>query len=98
MVAVRIVADVVGAVLFIYTLVLFVRLFFDYIPVFNRGWRPQGPVLVLAEIVYTLTDPPIKFFRRLIPPIRFGQIAVDVGFPLTLLVCFVLMSVARAVP
>ena len=42
---------------------------------FNREWRPKGGFLVLAEGIYTVTDPPIKFFRRFIPPLRVGAIA-----------------------
>ena len=53
-------------------LVLLVRLVLDWIPFFNREWRPKGAGLVAAEIVYTVTDPPIKLFRRFIPPLRVG--------------------------
>ena len=49
-----------------------------------------------AEIVYTVTDPPIRLFRRFIPPLRVGGIAIDFGFTLTMLLCFVLLAVTRA--
>lgn len=90
---VRLVAGIANTLLVIYILTLLARVIFEYIPLFNREWRPQGFVLVLAEIVYTVTDPPVKFFRRLVPPLRLGPVALDLGFPLTMLCCFVLLSI-----
>lgn len=90
---VRFVAGTVNFLLSLYLLVLLVRLVFEYIPMFNREWRPKGGWLVVAEIVYTITDPPIRFFRRIIPPLRLGPVAIDLGFTLTMLSCFLLMSI-----
>ncbi|MPS76001.1 MAG: YggT family protein, partial [Microbacterium sp.] len=61
----------------------------------NREWRPKGFGLVAAEAVYTVTDPPIRFFRRIIPPLRIGQLSLDFGFALTLLVVLILMNIVR---
>lgn len=94
---VRVVAGFLNAALVIYVLVLLARLVLEWIPVFNREWRPKGAGLVAAEIVYTLTDPPIKLFRRVIPPLRVGAIAIDFGFALTMLLCFVLLAITRAI-
>ena len=93
---VRVVAAILNVALVVYVLVLPARLILDWIPFFNREWRPQGGALVAAEIVYTVTDPPIKLFRRFIPPLRVGAIAIDFGFALTMLICFVLLAVTRA--
>jgi YggT family protein len=92
---VSLIASIVHLALLLYLLVLFVRLILDYIPMFNRGWRPKGAGLVAAEVVYTLTDPPIRFFRRLIPPLRLGTISLDFGFSLTVLVVLILMNIVR---
>ena len=81
--------------LLLYVFVLFARLILDYIPMFNREWRPKGFGLVAAEAVYTLTDPPIRFFRRIIPPLRIGSLSPDFGFTLTLLIVLILMNVVR---
>ncbi|MCT9819908.1 YggT family protein [Microbacterium sp. W1N] len=94
---VRLIASIANIFLLLYILLLFGRLILEYIPMFNREWRPRGGALVVAETVFTLTDPPLKFFRRLIPPLRLGPVAIDLGFPLTMLLCFVLLSVVRAV-
>lgn len=91
-----IIGGIVELVLTLYVLVLIARLVLDYIPLFNRQWRPKGVGLVLAELAYTLTDPPIRFFRRLVPPLRLGTISLDFGFALTMLVVLILMSIVRA--
>ena len=93
---ISIIAAVLNALLLLYFLVLMVRLVLEYIPLFNRGWRPKGAGLVAAEVVYTITDPPIKLFRRLIPPLRIGPVALDLGFALTMLIVLILMSITRS--
>ena len=93
---VRVVAGILNLALVLYVLILLARLILDWIPFFNREWRPRGAGLVVAEIIYTVTDPPIQLFRRYIPPLRVGAIAIDFGFALTMLICFVLLSITRA--
>ena len=93
---VRLVASIANTLLLIYVLVLLARLILEYIPIFNREWRPKGAGLVAAELVYTVTDPPIKLLRRFIPPLRIGPIAIDFAFALTMLLCFILLSVTRS--
>ena len=93
---IRVAAAVLNTLLLLYVLVLLVRMVLDWIPFFNHEWRPKGPGLVAAEVVYTLTDPPLKMFRRVIPPLRVGQIAIDFGFTITMLLCLVLLSVTRS--
>ncbi|MCT9001128.1 YggT family protein [Microbacterium memoriense] len=94
---VRWVATVADVLLLLYILVLLARLILEYIPMFNREWRPQGIGLVLAEAVFTVTDPPLRFFRRLLPPLRIGPIALDLGFPVTMMACFVLLTIVRVI-
>ncbi|MBW9094027.1 YggT family protein [Microbacterium jejuense] len=96
MAVVSLIAAILNLALLLYVFVLLARLILDWIPFFNREWRPHGAGLVAAEIVYTVTDPPIKMFRRFIPPLRIGAIAIDFGFALTMLLCFVLLSITRA--
>lgn len=90
------IASIIHLILLIYIFVLFARLVLDYIPLFNREWRPQGGGLVAAELVYTVTDPPIRFFRRFIPPLRIGTLSLDFGFTLTMLGVLILMSIVAA--
>ena len=56
------------------------RLIFDWVFMFARSWRPSGPVVVLLEIIYSITDPPLKALRRVIPPLRLGNFSLDLGF------------------
>jgi YggT family protein len=64
--------------LFFYTLII--RFILDWIQVLSRNWRPQGPILVIAEIVYSITDPPLNWIRKFIKPIRLGTIQLDLAF------------------
>lgn len=88
-----ILSGILAITLRIYTYVLWARLIIDWILVLKPGFRPRGVVLFLTEIVYTLTDPPIKFFRKFIPPIRIGNIMLELGWMLTMLSCLILIGV-----
>ncbi|WP_289017512.1 YggT family protein [uncultured Ornithinimicrobium sp.] len=85
------VGQILYAVLSLYLFVLIGRLVFDWIMIFSRDFRPKGPVLVLANGIYALTDPPLKALRKVIPPLRLGGIALDLGF----LVLILAVSLAR---
>ncbi|KQP71067.1 MULTISPECIES: YggT family protein [Microbacterium] len=97
MAVVQLIAAILNLALLLYVFVLLSRLVLDWIPFFNREWRPRGAGLVAAEIIYTVTDPPIRLFRRFIPPLRVGAIAIDFGFALTMLLCFILLSITRTI-
>lgn len=47
---------------------------------FRTDWRPRGILLPIAEIIYILTDKPLSFVRRFVPPVRLGPIALDLAF------------------
>lgn len=53
--------------------VLFARLIIDYIRMFARNWRPNSFLLAIFELIYTITDPAMKFVGRFIPPLRLGE-------------------------
>ncbi len=69
------------------------RLVLDWVQVFARDWRPRGAALVIAEVTYTITDPPLKAVRRVIPPLTLGQIRLDLAFMIVMLACWILMGV-----
>jgi YggT family protein len=83
-------------VLYIYLVILIGRMIFSLVQSFARDWRPTGLLLVLAETIFTLTDPPLKFLRRFIPPLRIGMVALDLSF--TVLFIVVLILLEEAVP
>ena len=67
-------------VLNIFTWILLLRLILDYVRMFKPGWRPRGVLLPVAEIIYTLTDKPLGFVRRFVPPLQLGPVALDLSF------------------
>ncbi len=78
----------------LYLLVLIGRMIFSWIQAFARSWRPAGIVLVIAETIFTLTDPPLKFLRRYIPPLRLGTVAMDLSYMVLFIVVLILLQVA----
>jgi YggT family protein len=86
------VRNLIGLVLYLYLLVLFARLILSWVQVFSREWRPRGPVLVLAEAVYTLTDPPLRALRKVLPPLRIGGVALDLAFFVLVLIVYILLA------
>ena len=88
--------SVVATVLLVFIVLMFVRLVFDYVFLLARGFRPSGALTVLLEAVYTVTDPPIKAVRRVIPPLRLGGVSLDLGFFVVLVVAYVLRGIAVA--
>jgi YggT family protein len=72
--------------------VLIVRMILDWIQVFSRDWKPSGLILVVAEGIYTITDPPLKFLRRFIPPLRLGMVAMDLSFMVLFIVVLIMLE------
>lgn len=81
-------------VLMLFQLALILRIIYDAVQGFARDWRPQKLALVLASGVYSVTDPPIKALRRLIPPLRLGGVQLDLAFLVLFIVVLILMMVA----
>lgn len=84
---VRLIGLVIYYVINVYVFILVLRVVLDWVQILARDWRPRGIILVLANLIYALTDPPVRFFGRLIPPLRIGGLALDMGF----LVLFILL-------
>jgi YggT family protein len=82
-------------VLSAYLLLLIGRLILSWVQAFARDWRPRGLILVIAEAVFTATDPPLRFLRRYIPSLRLGTVALDLSFTLLFLVVLVLWNVVQ---
>ena len=79
--------------LFIYLLIG--RLIFDYVRMFARSWRPRGVVLAFVELIYAITDPPLNFARRFIPPIRMGAVSFDLAYIALFLLASLLIPFLR---
>jgi YggT family protein len=83
-------------VIWIFLVVLIIRLVFDWVQMFSRDWRPRGIVLVLAEGAYSVTDPPLRALRRVLPPLRLGAVQLDLAYTALFLIVVVLLSVLPA--
>ncbi|HWG03100.1 MAG TPA: YggT family protein, partial [Trebonia sp.] len=81
-------------VLWVFLLLLIGRMIITWIQVFARSWQPRGVILVVAETIFTLTDPPLKFLRRYIPPLRLGTVAMDLSYMVLFIVVLILLRVA----
>lgn len=84
---------VVYYALFFFWLLLTARIVVEFVRMFAREWQPAGGVAVSLETVYTVTDPPVKALRRVIPLVRIGRVGLDLSIMVLLLVVFILMQV-----
>ncbi|WP_134324376.1 YggT family protein [Cumulibacter soli] len=78
--------DALHLLLFILVVLLWVRMVIEWVRIYARRWVPSGPAAIAIDGVYTVTDPPVKLVRRLIPPIAIGGARVDLGFMVLVLV------------
>ena len=83
--------EVLRFVIFMYFLVLIGRVVFDWIRVFAREWRPRGAALVVAEPIYTMTEPPLRALRKVIPPLRLGGMSIDLSFMVLFFIVYLLL-------
>lgn len=91
--AVSIVWLVLYYALWLYLLLVVGRGIIDILQNYSRSWTPSGPLAVVAEIIFTATDPPLRLLRRYIRPVRLGSVALDLGYTLLFVVIFVLLYV-----
>ena len=88
------IAAVVGIyILYVLLGLLLLRLVMDYVMMFARSFRPSGALAAVLEVAYSVTDPPLRALRRVIPPLRLGSVAVDLSFLVLFIGVSVLISV-----
>jgi YggT family protein len=83
-------------VLQLFLLALLARLILDYVRMFARNWRPKGIGLLLVELVYSITDKPMAFVGRYIPPLRLGAVSLDLSFIVLFFGVQLLMGLVRS--
>ena len=88
-----IVAAVALYALYIFLALLFLRFILSWVMVFARDWHPTGIVAAGLEVAYSITDPPLRALRRVLPPLRLGSFAVDLAFIVVLVVTYALIYV-----
>jgi len=72
--------SVLATLLEIFLFALLGRLILDYVRMFARNWKPSGISLYLVEAIYAITDQPMRFVGRYIPPLRLGAVSLDMSF------------------
>jgi YggT family protein len=90
---VQAVLQIIHGALWVFIALMWIRFVVDWVQIFARSWAPTGFLLVVLEIVYSATDPPIKALRRVIPPLRIGTIAIDLSFIIVMIVAYLLLSI-----
>ena len=78
-----------------YFYAMFARFIVDLVVGVNRSWRPSGLLLPLIDFAYTITDPPLRFVRRFVPPLRLGPVALDLAWTIVLIAVLFLQSLVR---
>jgi YggT family protein len=93
--------SIVGAVLYwalqLFFFALLARFISDLVMSFKGGWKPGGLLLPILDFAYTLTDPPIRFVRRFVPPLRLGGIALDLAWTIVVFGVILLQNFARSI-
>jgi YggT family protein len=93
---VHILGYVIEWVLWIFLMILFGRMILSWVPVLVRDWQPRGPLLVLAEVIYSITDPPLRLLRKVLRPVRIGSVMLDLAFIGLAIVVTILMRINEA--
>jgi len=83
-------------VLFLWLVLLLGRFVVEMVQSFAHRWRPTGPAVVVIELVFIVTDPPVKLLRKLIPPLPLGPVRLDLSMLIVLIVSMIAMQVVRA--
>jgi YggT family protein len=87
-----IVLQVAYLLLYAFLLALFARFALGMVMAFGRRWRPGRGAAAAMEVVWSVTDPPLKALRRVIPPLRLGTVSLDLSSIVLLIIVFVLLN------
>lgn len=91
-----VVASVFYFVILVFLLLLIFRLIMEYVFMLARSYRPAGPVAIALELTYSVTDPPLNALRRVLPPLRIGNVSLDLGFIVLFFVTSILLNIVGA--
>ena len=79
-------------IVYLFFLVLLARFVLSAVLQYGRRWQPGRGAAAALETVWTVTDPPLKALRRVIPPLRIGNVSLDLASRVLLVILFVLME------
>ena len=89
------ISSILLQILGFFKLALFARIIIDYVRMFAKNWRPNSFLLAIFEVIYSITDPPMKYVQRFVPPLRLGGIALDLSFIVLLIAVNLLQGAIR---
>ncbi|HEX5596341.1 MAG TPA: YggT family protein [Micromonosporaceae bacterium] len=84
--------QVLYLLVYFFLLVLLARFVLGAVLQFGRRWQPGRGASAGLETVWSVTDPPLKALRRVIPPLRIGTVSIDLASLVLLVILFVLMA------
>jgi YggT family protein len=87
-----IVMQVVYLLLYVFFLTLLARFVLGAVLQYGRRWQPSRGAAAALESVWSVTDPPLKALRRVIPPLRIGTVSFDLASLVLLVILIVLME------
>ena len=90
---VSLLATIAYVVLYVFFIALWLRFIFDWVRVLAKNFTPKGPLLLVAELSYTVTDKPLTAVRRFVPQIRFGGAAIDLGWSVVMIATLFALSI-----
>ena len=91
------ISSILLQILGFFKLALFARIIIDYVRMFAKNWRPNSFLLAIFEVIYSITDPPMKYVQRFVPPLRLGGIALDLSFIVLLIATNLLQGAIRVI-
>ncbi len=84
--------QVLYLVVYVFFLTLLARFVMGAVLQYGRRWQPGRSSSAALETVWSVTDPPLKALRRVIPPLRIGNVSLDLASLVLLVILFVLMN------
>ncbi|EWM68529.1 YggT family protein [Micromonospora chalcea] len=84
--------QVLYLLLYIFLIVLLARFVMGAVLAYGRRWQPGRGASAGLEVVWSVTDPPLRALRRVIPPLRIGTVSIDLASLVLLVILFVLME------
>lgn len=76
---------------YLFLLTVLARFVLGAVLQYGRRWQPGRGASAALESVWSVTDPPLKALRRVIPPLRIGTVSFDLASLVLLVILFVLL-------
>ena len=81
---------------YVFFLTLLGRFVLGAVLQYGRRWQPGRGASAALESEWSVTDPPLKALRRVIPPLRIGNVSLDLASLVLLVILFALLNLVLA--